>query len=111
MFWLNLAKIQKNSGKICDILEKNSKISAKNSAIFNENFEIRERCNVVGSPLACPLGRLGPFPHPLVSLVSANHATTLNLVQPPWNFVAEFGIAGNPNKGYSVCSQLNQTEP
>ena len=66
---------------------------------------------VVGSPLACHLGRLGPFPHPLVSLVSANHATTLNLVQPPWNFVEEFGIAGNPNKGYSVSSQLNQTEP
>ena len=59
----------------------------------------------------CIRDRLGPFPHPLVSLVSANHATTLNLVQPPWNFVAEFGIAGNPNKGYSVCSQLNQTEP
>ena len=73
---------------------------------FSLNFSIY----VVGSPLACPLGRLGPFPHPLVSLVSANHATTLNLVQPPWNFVAEFGIAGNPNKGYSVCSQLNQTE-
>ena len=74
---------------------------------FSLNFSIY----VVGSPLACPLGRLGPFPHPLVSLVSANHATTLNLVQTPWNFVAEFGIAGNPNKGYSVCSQLNQTEP
>ena len=73
---------------------------------FSLNFSIY----VVGSPLACPLGRLGPFPHPLVSLVSANHATTLNLVQPPWNFVAEFGIAGNPNKGYSVSSQLNQTE-
>ena len=51
---------------------------------FSLNFSIY----VVGSPLACPLGRLGPFPHPLVSLVSANHATTLNLVQPPWNFVA-----------------------
>ena len=74
---------------------------------FSLNFSIY----VVGSPLACPLGRLGPFPHPLVSLVSANHATTLNLVQLPWNFVAEFGVAGNPNKGYSVCSQLNQTEP
>ena len=37
--------------------------------------------------------------------------TTLNLVQPPWNFVAEFGIAGNPNKGHSVSSQLDQTEP
>ena len=51
---------------------------------FSLNFSIY----VVGSPLACPLGRLGPFPHPLVRLVSANHATTLNLVQPPWNFVA-----------------------
>ena len=42
-----MAKIQQNSGKICDILEKNSKISAKNSAIFNENFEIRDRCKGV----------------------------------------------------------------
>ena len=35
----------------------------------------------------------------------------MNLVQTPWNFVEEFGIAGNPNKGHSVCSQLDQTEP
>ena len=74
---------------------------------FSLNFSIY----VVGSPLACPLGRLGPLPHPLVSLVSSNHATPLNLVQTPWNFVEEFGIAGNPNKGHSVCSQLDQTEP
>ena len=72
---------------------------------FSFNFSIY----VVGSPLACPLGRLGPLPHPLVSLVSSNHATTLNLVQTPWNSVAEFGIAGNPNKGHSVRSQLDQT--
>ena len=38
------------------------------------------------------------------------HATTLNPVQTPWNFVEEFGIAGNPNKGHSVSSQLDQTE-
>ena len=74
---------------------------------FSLNFSIY----VVGSPLACPLGRLGPLPHPLVSLVSSNHATPLNLVQTPWNFVEEFGIAGNPNKGHSVSSQLDQTEP
>ena len=74
---------------------------------FSLNFSLY----VVGSPLACPLGRLGPLPHPLVSRVSSNHATTLNLVQTPWNFVEEFGIAGNPNKGHSVCSQLDQTEP
>ena len=74
---------------------------------FSLNFSIY----VVGSPLACPLGRLGPLPHPFVSLVSSNHATTLNLVQTPWNFVEEFGIAGNPNKGHSVSSQLDQTEP
>ena len=74
---------------------------------FSQNFSIY----VVGSPLACPLGRLGPLLHPLVSLVSSNHATPLNLVQTPWNFVEEFGIAGNPNKGHSVCSQLDQTEP
>ena len=35
---------------------------------------------------------------------------TLNPVQTPWNFVEEFGIAGNPNKGHSVSSQLDQTE-
>ena len=74
---------------------------------FSLNFSIY----VVGSPLACPLGRLGPLPHPLVSRVSSNHATTLNLVQTPWNFVDEFGFAGNPNKGHSVSSQLDQTEP
>ena len=39
------------------------------------------------------------------------HATTVNPVQTPWNFVEEFGIAGNPNKGHSVSSQLDQTEP
>ena len=38
-------------------------------------------------------------------------ATPLNPVQTPWNFVEEFGIAGNPNKGHSVSSQLDQTEP
>ena len=32
-------------------------------------------------------------------------------MQSPWNFVEEFGIAGNPNKGHSVSSQLDQTEP
>ena len=74
-------------------------------------FSLKFSIYVVGSPLACPLGRLGPLPHPLVSLVSSNHATTLNLVQTPWNFVEEFGIAGNPNKGHSVSSQLDQTEP
>ena len=31
-------------------------------------------------------------------------------VQTPWNCVEEFGTAGNPNKGHSVCSQLDQTE-
>ena len=74
---------------------------------FSLNFSLY----VVGSPLACPLGRLGPLPHPLVSLVSTNHATTLNHVQTPWNSVDEFGIALNPNKGHSVSSQLDQTEP
>ena len=74
---------------------------------FSLNFSIY----VVGSPLACPLGRLGPLPHSLVSRVFSNQATTSNLVQIPWNFVEEFGIAGNPNKGNSVISQLDQTEP
>ena len=74
-------------------------------------FSLKFSIYVVGSPLACPLGRLGPLPHPLVSLVSTTPATTLNHVQTPWNFVEEFGIAGNPNKGHSVSSQLDQTEP
>ena len=42
--WFNLAKIQQNSGKICEILGKKQQ---KKSAIFNENFEIRERCKGV----------------------------------------------------------------
>ena len=37
---VNLARIQQNSCKICEILGK----TEKESAIFNENFEIRERC-------------------------------------------------------------------
>ena len=41
----------------------------------------------------------------------AKQETTSHLVQIPWNFVEEFGIAGNPNKGHSVRSQLDQTEP
>ena len=41
--WSNLAKIQQNFGKICEILGKNN----KKSAIFNENFEIRDRCKGV----------------------------------------------------------------
>ena len=74
-------------------------------------FSLKFSIYVVGSPLACPLSRLGPLPHPIVSPVSANHATTLNHVQTPWNSVDEFGIALNPNKGHSVSSQLDQTEP
>ena len=42
--WSNLAKIQqkfsKNSANSCNILQKSAK---KNSAIFNEKIEIRER--------------------------------------------------------------------
>ena len=66
---------------------------------------------VVGSPLACPLGRLGPLPYSLVGRVFSNQETTSNLVQIPWNVVEGFGIAGNPNKGNSVISKLDQTEP
>ena len=95
-FSQNLANLAKFN-KFLTNFTKFWKKSAIFSAIFNEKFEIRE-------------GRLGPLPHPLVSLVSTNHATTLNHVQTPWNFVEEFGIAGNPNKGHSVSSQLDQTE-
>ena len=35
----------------------------------------------------------------------------MNRVQTPWNSVDGFGIALNPNKGHSVSSQLDQTEP
>ena len=45
------------------------------------------------------------------SLVLSNQATTSNLVQIPWNFVEGFCISGNPNKGNSVISKLDQTEP
>ena len=45
---------------------------------FSSNFSIY----VVGSPLACPLGRLGPLTHPLVCHVSSNHATTCNNIEP-----------------------------
>ena len=47
---------------------------------------------------------------PRESCFFTQHATPLNLVQTPWNFVEEFDIAGNPNKGHSVSSQLDQTE-
>ena len=42
-----MAKIQQNFGKILANFAKSSKKSAKISAIFNENFEIRERCKGV----------------------------------------------------------------
>ena len=42
----NLAKIQQHSGKICEILEKKT---ANISAIFNENFEIREQFSIMDS--------------------------------------------------------------
>ena len=53
----------------------------KSLAIFDEKIKIRER------------------------------ATTSNLVQIPWNFVEGFCISGNPNKGNSVISKPDQTEP
>ena len=63
---------------------------------------------VVGSPLACPLGRLGPLPHSLVGLVLSNQETTSNLVQ---NVVEGLCISGNPNKGNSVIRCIQQTRP
>ena len=74
-------------------------------------FSLNVSIYVVGSPLACPLGRLGPLPHSLVGRVFSNHETTSNLVQIPWNFVEGFCTSGNPNKGNSVISKLDQTEP
>ena len=41
--WLKLAKIQQNVGKFAKFWKK----TAKKSAIFNENFEVRERCKGV----------------------------------------------------------------
>ena len=69
-----MAKIQQNSGKICDILEKNSKISAKNSAIFNENFEIRDRCKGVH---CVDLGESFPTSIYLQNLASIQPRTSL----------------------------------
>ena len=45
-----MAKIQENVGKICEILGK--KIG-KNSAFFNENFEIREDSKAVQRSALC----------------------------------------------------------
>ena len=74
---------------------------------FSLNFSLY----VVGSPLARPLGRLGPLPHSLVGLVLSNQETTSNLVQIPWNFVEGLCISGNPNKGNSVIRCYQQTRP
>ena len=53
-FGENSAKFWQNLRKICEILEK----TANNSAIFNENFEIRERCRGVAAvPEASRAGR------------------------------------------------------
>ena len=71
---------------------------------FSLNFSIY----VVGSPLARPLGRLGPLPHSLVGLVLSNQETTSNLVQ---NVVEGLCISGNPNKGNSVIRCIQQTRP
>ena len=42
--WPKFSKNSANFGKICKILQKKT---AKNSAIFNEKIEIRERCKGV----------------------------------------------------------------
>ena len=46
-FGENSATFWQNFGKNCEILEKTEKKTAKSSAIFNENFEIEERCKGV----------------------------------------------------------------
>ena len=74
---------------------------------FSLNFSIY----VVGSPLARPLGRLGPLPHSLVGLVLSNQETTSNLVHTSLNSVEGLCISGNTNKGNSVIRCYQQTRP
>ena len=45
--WLNLEKIQQKFGKFLAKFAKFWKTTETNSAIFNESFEIRERCKGV----------------------------------------------------------------
>ena len=61
--------------------------------------------------VSLPLRSVGtPSPLPRGSCFF-NQETTSNLVQIPWNFVEGLCIAGNPNKGNSVISKFDQTEP
>ena len=55
--WLHLAKIQQNSGKICDILEKNSKISAsdqgsriKDQMVVENALDLKEKVPSAPTP-------------------------------------------------------------
>ena len=68
-----MANIQQNLakfGEICEILEK----TAKKSAIFNENFEIRERCKGVH---CVDLGESFPTSIYLQNLASIQPRTSL----------------------------------
>ena len=80
----------------------------KKLRLENVAFSLNLSIYVVGSPLARPLGRLGPLPHSLVGLVLSNQETTSNLVQ---NVVEGLCISGNPNKGNSVIRCIQQTRP
>ena len=72
-----MAKIQQNSGNICfvqKICENLEKKTAKNSAIFNEKIEIRERCKGVH---CVDLGESFPTSIYLQTLASIQPRTSL----------------------------------
>ena len=74
--------------------------------LFAKFFDLRSLLSV-----SLPLKSVGtPPPLPRESCFY-NPRNNMNHVQTPWNSVDGFGIALNPNKGHSVSSQLDQTEP
>ena len=70
---------------------------------FRQFFSIYVAC----SPLACPLGRLGPLPLPRVFL--SNQDKTMKLEQTPWNVTGWF--AGNQKKRNSCIRKSEKKKP
>ena len=76
-------------------------------AIFDEKIEIRER----GSPLARPLGRLGPLPLSLVGPFFSNYVKTVKPEHITWNCIERLCISGNQKKGNSRITNPEKSEP
>ena len=102
----NLAKrISKNFAQVCAKFFVRSGLLAKLFKIYVVvAFSLIFSIYVVGSPLACPLGRLGPPTYPLVNHVSSNHATTCNNLE-PWTL---YRLLGTLSK--SLASQEIRTK-